>query len=62
MNMYGQVLDSPSTTSQISYKVLVKNTRNVTNTVTVNRANADDNDSNYRLRPTSSLVVMEIAG
>lgn len=49
-------LDSPSTTSQITYQIEVGQTRNASNLFYVNRANNDQG------RASSTITVMEIAG
>ena len=61
-NIHLQMLDAPSSSSALQYAVRIINIANVTETLYVNRTKDDDNDSNYRSRSTSSLVVMEIAG
>lgn len=61
-NIHLQMLDAPSSSSALQYAVRIINIANVTETLYVNRTRDDDNDSNYRSRSTSSLVVMEIAG
>ena len=57
----GQHLDSPLTTSQITYKVQIKN-RGSGYTSNVNRSNSDNTDAGYGHRSSSSITVMEIAG
>ena len=54
-----QYLDSPSTTSSITYKVQVIST--ASQTAYINR-NARDNDAYYEPRTISTITVMEIAG
>ena len=49
-------LDSPSTTSQITYQVEIGQTRGPSNLIYVNRANANEG------RTSSTITVMEIAG
>ena len=49
-------LDSPSTTSQITYQVEIGQTRSASNLLYVNRANSDQG------RASSTITVMEIAG
>ena len=58
-NMSGSALDSPSTTSAVTYKVQFQ----CENTTEV-KINHDDNDSNGStfFRATSEITVMEIAG
>jgi len=52
-----QVLDSPSTTSQITYKVQARS--NSANAVDFNRTNTDD-DYAYIARASSGITVMEV--
>ena len=54
-------LDSPSTTSQITYKMQL---RTYTGSVTgyINRTHQDRDNANYDPRSVSSITVMEIAG
>ena len=51
------VLDSPSSTSALTYKIRIFNTTTTTRTMYVNRAASDT-----RVRGTSTITVMEIAG
>ena len=53
----GTFLDSPSTTSAITYKIQTDSN----NTVFINRSSNDADDSR-RLRAASTITVMEIAG
>ena len=53
-------LDSPSSTSAISYKLQIRH-ENGGNSVYINR-NIDDADSAAGFRPISTITVMEIAG
>ena len=53
-------LDSPATTSAVSYKVQIRNGNNAA-TIYVNRAQGDG-DSAITPRGTSSITVMEISG
>ena len=57
----GTFLDSPSTTSEITYKVFLGNTSSSTRTIYVNR-NVSDGNYVYDVRGTSTLTVMEVAG
>ena len=57
----GTFLDSPSTTSEITYKVFLGNTSSTTRTIYVNR-NVSDGNYVYDVRGTSTLTVMEVAG
>jgi hypothetical protein len=52
-------LDSPSTTSATTYKIQVNSASS--QSFRINRTEAD-NDGVYTSRPTSSIIVMEIAG
>ena len=56
-----QYLDSPATTSAVTYKVQIKN-RGSTYTTNVNRTNSDSTDSGYGHRGSSGITLMEIAG
>ena len=53
-------LDSPATTSSITYKLQAFGT--YAGTIYVNRSTADRDASNYDARTTSSITVMEIKG
>ena len=60
--MSGMFLDSPSTTSQVTYKVqILSEPSGNTGNVHVNRSDADT-DNNQEGRYASSITVMEIAG
>jgi len=54
-------LDSPSTTSSITYSINIFNGRNSSDTVYVNRSSADADASNFT-RSSSTITVMEVAG
>jgi hypothetical protein len=54
-------LDSPSTTSAVTYSIRLTSSNTSTGGVYVNRTGTDDNDNRY-MRATSSITVMEIAG
>ena len=54
-------LDSPSTTSAVTYQVQVGNTNSDGATLYVNR-NEDDSDANHSHRGSSTITLMEIAG
>ena len=56
----GSYLDSPATTSAVSYKVQMTCT-NGTPAIYVNRTIGDRNTVNYDARYASSIIVMEIA-
>jgi hypothetical protein len=56
------VLDTPSTTSSVSYSLQARIDPNLTaGSLFVNRASVDDNFS-YRMRGASSITLMEVAG
>mgnify|MGYP003654031842 CR=1 FL=1 len=60
--MSGMFLDSPSTTSQVTYKIQISSEASGnTGTVYVNRSDADT-DNNQEGRYASSITVWEIAG
>ena len=54
----GMFLDSPSTTSSVTYKVQVRH--NVNGTMYINRSGQDSN-ADYGCRGISTLTIMEIA-
>lgn len=54
-----QYLDSPATTSAVTYKVQIKN-RGSGYTTNVNRTNSDSTDSGYGHRGSSGITLMEI--
>ena len=53
-------MDSPNTTSSITYKCQIK-TENASFLVAINRSQSD-NDTSSRVRGTSSITLMEVAG
>lgn len=55
-----EYLDSPATTSAVTYKLQLKSSN--TSQVHVNRSGRDNDGSGYDGRATSSITVMEIAG
>lgn len=55
-----QFLDSPSTTSQITYGILLSHTSGQTRTVYLNRGSLWEN-TNYYATPVSTITVMEVA-
>jgi len=55
-------LDSPSSTSALTYEVGLKNIQDTALTYYVNRTYGDADNDNYRPRATSSITVMEVAG
>ena len=61
-NVAGSFLDSPSTTSQITYKLQAYNMAGTSRQVNVNRTHGDGDESNVRTRSTSTITVYEIAG
>jgi len=56
-----QFLDSPSTTSSVTYAVKLRHTSSLSQTIYVNRTAQDANDT-FRARYASSITAMEIAG
>lgn len=56
----GSYLDSPATTSAITYKVKCASTYAANYTTVINRTGPDD-DANYSHRGASTLTIMEIA-
>lgn len=54
-------LDSPATTSTVSYEIYIGYTNNSATTMYVNRA-ASDTTNNYNSRWASTITLMEIAG
>ena len=62
VNVVGQFLDSPNTSSAVTYSVDAHNTRvGATTTIYINRA-ADDADTTSVPRPVSTITLMEVAG
>ena len=60
--MSGCFLDSPSTTSALTYSVRIKYGRGANDqTIYLNRAHSDDNQI-YRQRTTSTITAMEVSG
>jgi len=55
-------LDSPSTTSAVTYGIKVWNGHTGTQNLAVNYKNGDDTDDNNHYRATSTLTAMEVAG
>lgn len=55
------ILDSPSTSSEITYTVGIHNLRTSTDTAYVNRSENDLNES-YASRGVSKIILMEVAG
>jgi hypothetical protein len=60
-NSSSNVLDSPSTTSAVTYSVDIHNTRGAGVTLYANRTALDTNSSDYT-RAASSITLMEVAG
>jgi hypothetical protein len=56
-----EYLDSPSTASSITYGVQLFNTNSTTQTLYLNRSNADSDASNV-YRTTSTITLIEVAG
>jgi hypothetical protein len=54
-------LDSPSSTSALTYQIAIGHGQGDTRTIYVNRS-SDDADANYICRASSTITVMEIAG
>ena len=61
-SLYNTYLDSPSSTSQTTYQICLKNIQDTALTYHVNRTYGDANSTNYRPRGTSTITLMEIAG
>ena len=61
-SLYNTFLDSPSTTSETTYQICLKNIQDTALTYHVNRTYGDANNANYRPRGTSTITLMEIAG
>jgi hypothetical protein len=57
---HGTFLDSPGTTSAITYSVFIRNLHNATNNVLVNRTIADSDTSTYS-RSSSTITLMEVS-
>ena len=57
-----QVLDSPSSTSELTYSVQGKNAYNVNTTGLVVNSTNNDVDAGYNSRVISTITAMEIAG
>ena len=56
-------LDSPATTSAVTYKVQIRTTSPVSTAVYINRSDSDrDVGGDYDTRNASSITVMEISG
>jgi hypothetical protein len=54
-------LDSPSSTSEITYSFRLSQGSGTTNTVYLNRSGEDENQ-NYQYRSASTIVLLEVAG
>ena len=61
INIKGEFLDSPATTSAITYGVQLLNMTTSTVTYYVNRTSGDGDDV-FHSRPISSITLMEVAG
>ena len=61
-NVAGSFLDSPSSTSAITYKLQAYNMASTSRAVVVNRTYGDNDEANVRTRSTSTITVYEIAG
>ena len=55
-------LDSPATTSAITYGIKVWNGYTSTSIISINYTNDDDTDDNNHIRAASTFTLMEIAG
>jgi len=55
-------LDSPATTSVVTYKIQIRSGSGAANPVYINRTHLDRDTTNYEWRTASSLILMEIAG
>jgi hypothetical protein len=55
-------LDSPATTSAVTYKIQMRSGSGASNLVYINRTHLDRDTTNYEWRTASSITVMEIAG
>ncbi len=60
VNVSGNYLDSPATTSATTYSVYLINTRNNAETLGVNRSGADIDALNY-VRAASTVTLMEVS-
>ena len=61
-NLGGMHLDSPSSTSAVTYKLQGTLGSTYSGTFYVNRMNSNSSDSDFVGRPASNITVMEIAG
>lgn len=59
-NIHKTYLDSPSSTSQLTYKIQWRT--GYSGTVYLNRTHNDRDNANYDARTASSITVMEVAG
>ena len=57
----GTLLDSPSTTSSVTYKIQIGNPHSSSYTFFVNRSGAD-NDAAWEARTCSTITLMEVSG
>ena len=62
MGISTEILDSPSTTNAITYKVQSANRADGVQTLYINRSESDRNTTSYDPRTVSYITVMEIAG
>jgi hypothetical protein len=60
VNVSGNYLDSPATTSATTYAVYLVNTRGVTKTLGVNRTGLDSDQVSY-VRAASTVTLMEVS-
>jgi len=56
----GNYLDSPSSTSQVTYSIRIFNISNSSTPYSVNRTDGDGDVNNFRPRGTSTITVMEV--
>jgi hypothetical protein len=56
----GNYLDSPSSTSQVTYSIRIFNISNSSTAYSVNRTDGDGDYNNFRPRGTSTITVMEV--
>ena len=54
-------LDSPSSTSELTYSIRVSHNDGASQSLYLNRS-ADDNDANYASRMASAMILQEIKG
>jgi len=57
----GNYLDSPSSTSQVTYSIRIFNISSSSTAYSVNRTDGDGDYNNFRPRGTSTITVMEVS-